>query len=42
MAEVVVYHSGHGHTREQAEAVAQGAGAALRFVAGAKTQSLLE
>lgn len=26
---VVVYHSGYGHTKKQAEAVAQGAGAAL-------------
>lgn len=26
---VVVYHSGYGHTRKQAEAVAEGAGAAL-------------
>lgn len=29
---VVVYHSGYGHTAKQAEAVAQGAGAALHAI----------
>lgn len=33
---IVIYHSGHGHTKKQAEAVARDAGAAQRFFAGAQ------